>query len=120
MFRALVLSIVVTLAAAPAAALLCAAQCVSEAPAAGACHEDQSDESTDMIHASAVCGDCPRVGAVPFLQEHVRDASSLAGVHAVLAHRYMSVPSSVAARPLLQGRSQWPLEEGALPAILRL
>ena len=120
MFRSLVLSIVLTLAVAPDAALLCTTWCVSQVPAASACHEGQAPAASHVIRGNATCGNCARLGAVPFLQEHVRDASSLAGVHAVLAPRYPFVPSNAAARPLPQPRCQWPLEGRALPAILRV
>lgn len=148
-FRAFVLSIVLTLAVAPNAALLCIVWCHPQAAPSSAFHHGESSAASSASHhgehsaassashdgetsaTSSVmsrdntcsCPDCDKagLGAVQFLREDVRrSVSTLDAVHAILVPRYQFAPLTADTRPQHERWREWSLEERPLPTILRV
>ncbi|HEU4688320.1 MAG TPA: hypothetical protein VFS23_08175 [Vicinamibacterales bacterium] len=117
MFRAAVLSIVLTLVAGPNASLLCAVWCHPEAAAAGPC--EHRDATTTITSNDS----CPDIAAVTtaFVREDVRrGVSSSEGQIAVLVapFEFVAPPqSSLFGREL---RQHPPLEARPLVVTLRI
>lgn len=74
MFRAAVLSIVLTLAAGPVAAAVCRASCPPHPAAAETCRDHAATPSARLL-GTATCDD-PGSDAVPFVREEARRVAS--------------------------------------------
>lgn len=135
MFRAFVLSIVLSVAVAPNAALLCIASCHPQPATSSVSHHGEHSAALSASHggetlvASSVMGGdntCPNcdnvgLGAVQFLREDVRRSiSALDAVQAILVPRYQLAHSTIDARPGREPGREWSLEERSLPTILRI
>ena len=94
-FRAAVLSIVLTLMAGPNASLLCAVWCHPEAATAGSC-EHPNPTSTPNVAAKDSCPDIT-AASTTFVREDVRR-----GVSSPQAHRAVAVASFQLAPPATQ------------------
>jgi hypothetical protein len=133
-FRAVVLSIVLTLAVGPNTALLCRAWCHPQAAPSNASHhgEPSAAASSASHHgepsaASSVAGDdtcdnCDNaVGAAQFLREDLRRNVSAPDVdHAVLVPRHQLAHSTIDARPGQEPGREGSLEARRLATILRI
>lgn len=132
--RAVVLSIVATLAVGPNAELLCSAWCHPQAAASSASHHDvPSAAASGASHhgepsaGSSMAGDdaCDKcdnaVGAVQFLLENLRRIASDPDVdHAVLVPRYQLAHPTIAGRPGLEPGREGSIEARRLLTILRV
>lgn len=118
MFRALALSIVLTFAAGPSAALLCRTGCNPPAAAAGGCHPTASTVSTSVAD-HGMCHD-PGLGVAAFLREDVRRGlSAPEGDQAVLAPRYHLVDTTAYDRHRHTSWPEWSLDKRPL-SVLRI
>ena len=135
MLRTVALSIVLTLAAGPEAALLCRAWCQPQVAAAGAnaSHHGEpaaSSASGEVEGAAApsvvwddTCPYCDKGGlvAVPFLREDGRrSVSALDSLKTILISRYQFAPSTTHSRPQHEPGREWSLDERHLPFVLRV
>ena len=146
MFRAFVLSIVLTLAVAPNAALLCIASCHPQPAASSvshygkpsavssASHHGEPSATSSASHHEApsaassmvwddTCPDCANagLGAAQFLREEVRrNVSALDVVHAILVPCHQLAHSTIDARPGQEPGREGSLEARRLPTILRI
>lgn len=121
-FRAVVVSIVLTLAVAPSAALLCRAWCHPQVAAASTCHHEQPSATSSVV-ADATCDECEKValGAAQFLREEVRrSVSNLDVDHAIVVARYPLAELTSDARPDREPGRQCSLETRPLATILRI
>lgn len=118
MFRASVLSIVLTLAAGPNAALLCRTWCDPQAAAASGCHQEAPATSPSMAGDDT----CDNVlSAAAFLREDVRGGvASQDADQAVLVPRYHLAYSAIAARPGQEPGCGWSLDHRPLSTALRI
>lgn len=119
MFRAFVLSIVLTLAIGSNAALLCSEWCDTHAAVASGCrHEDHGAAPTmtgDNRCESVV------VGGAAFLREDLRrGVSSPHGDHAVAVSRYQLTHSTAGDHRNNNTARDWSLETRPVPTALRL
>lgn len=118
-FRAVVLSIVLTLAVGPNATLLCGTLCDPPAAAASACHDE------DPATSPSVGGDdsCDHVvlNAAAFLREDVRRGvfAPDAG-HAILVPCYQLAHSTTDARPGQEPGPEWSLDQRPVSTALRI
>jgi hypothetical protein len=131
-FHAVVLAIVLTLAAAPDAALLCSAWCHPQAAAASASHHGEPSAASSASHhgepaaGSSVAGDdtCDNCdnpfGAAEFLREDLRRNVSAPDVDAVLVPGHQLAHSTIDARPGQEPGREGSLEARRLPTILRI
>ena len=122
MFRAFVLSIVLTLAVAPNAALLCRAWCHPQVAAASACHHE-NPSTTSSVVADANRDECDRVavGTAQFLREDVERSVAAAGVdHAIMVPRHQLAHSPIDSRPGQEPGRERSLDERLLLTILRI
>ncbi len=145
MFRTVALSIVLTLAVGPEAALLCRAWCHPQVASASACNHGLAAAGANASHhgepgASSASGEvegaaapsvvwddicpyCDKGGlvAVPFLREDGRrSVSTLDSLQAILVPRYQLAPSTTRSRPRHEPGREWSLEERHLPSVLRV
>ena len=145
MLRTVALSIVLTLAVGPEAALLCKVWCHPQVAGAGACNHGLVAAGANASHhgepaASGTSGDvegsaapsvvwddacpyCDRVGliAVQFLREDGRrSVSALDSLETILVSRYQFAPSTTHSRPQHEPWREWSLEERHLPSVLRV
>ena len=117
-FRAAVLSIVLTLAIGPNAELLCAAWCHPQSHAAIECHHEHpttfpgvaGDDNCEHLVVS--------VGA--FLPEFRPEATSPVVDHAVAEPRYRLAPPTMEAQPAREPGRQGSLENRPLSTALRI
>ena len=118
-FRATVLSIVLTLVAGPNASVLCKAWCDPAAAAAAGCHHTDSSPSATLTGADD-CGQAvPNGGAV--VQERARrGAPSSDPQQAVMVARHVRSISSSDAHPGDAPRFTWPLTPRPLVTALRI
>ena len=119
MFRAAVLSIVLTLVAGPDASLLCAIWCHPEIATAGPC-EHPDPMSTPGVTSN---DSCPGMAAVTtaFVREDVRrDVSSSAGQIPLLIPPFQFVAPPRASELGRELRQQRPLEARPLVVSLRI
>lgn len=119
MFRAAVLSIVLTLAVGQNASLLCGTWCDPQAVAASGCHDE------DPVIPPSVAGDgsCDHVvlSLAAFLGEDVRRGVSAPDTdHAIAAPRYQLAHSTPAARPGNDTAHRWPIGKRLLSTALRI
>ena len=129
--RAVVLSIVLTLAAGPEAALLCRAWCHPLVAVASACHDEKPFGASSASHhgepsaGSSVAGDNPcdncdhAVGAAQFIREDLTLNVS-APDHAILVPRQQLFHSTIDARPGQEPGREGSLEARRLPTTLRI
>ena len=145
MLRTVALSIVLTLAVGPEAALLCRAWCQPQVAGASACNhglaaaganasphgEPAASGVSDDIEGSAapsvvwddICPYCDKGGlvAVPFLREDGRrSVSALDSLKTILISRYQFAPSTTHSRSQHEPGREWSLEERHLPTVLRV
>ena len=118
MFRAVVFSIALTVAAGPSATLLCGTWCDRPAAAATGCrHEDPATSPT--VAAGGSC-DSMALSSVAFLREEARRGKSASeAAHAVLVRRYQLAHSTTKPSPHHQP-GLWSLEIPPLPTVLRI
>ena len=119
LFRAAVLSIVLTLAIGPNAELLCKAWCHPQANAANECRHEEPANS------ASVAGDngCDHVGlnVGAFLREEIPPGGHSSGVaHAVVVPRYQLARLTTDARPAHEPGREWSLEKRPLSTALRI
>lgn len=146
-FRTFVLSIVLTLAVAPNAALLCTVWChpqpATSSPshhgecsaassasyhgersaASSALHDGATSATSSVMSGDETCPDCDKagLGAVQFLREDVRrSVSALHAVHAILVPCYQFAFLTADTRPQHERWRECSLEERPLPTILRV
>jgi hypothetical protein len=118
-FQAVVLSIVLTLAVGPNAAVLCNVWCHLHEAAATGCHHQ------DAATSPRVTGDdhCNDVAAIvpTFVREDVRPSLSAPDVqHALVGPRLDFIPSSSATRSDHEPGRDWSLEKRPLSTALRI
>ena len=118
MFRAVLVSIVLTLAVGPDAALLCRVWCNPQSAAASGCHHEGSSISPVVAGDSS----CDReLGAGTFLrQEAGRLAGAVVVAHAIVVPRYQIAQLTTAARPDWATGGGWSLATRPLSTVLRL
>jgi hypothetical protein len=118
-FQAVVLSIVLTLAVGPNAAVLCNVWCHLHEAAATGCHHQ------DATASPRVTGDdhCNDVAAITptFVREDVRPSLSAPDVlHALVGPRLDFIPSPSVTRADHEPAQDWPLEKRPLSTALRI
>lgn len=119
MFRAAVLSIVLTLAVGPSAGLLCKTWCNPQAAAADGGHHAASTASTSVA-ADDTCEDLG-LGAAAFLREDVRrGVSAPERDHAVVALPYHLARTTTDDRSREHAHIEWSLEKRPLSTTLRI
>jgi hypothetical protein len=143
--RTVALSIVLTLAGAPEAPLLCKAWCHPQVASASACHHglaaaganasDQGEPAASSASGDvegsaapsvvwdATCPYCDKGGlvAVPFLREDGRrSVSALNSLQAILVPRYQFAPSTTHSRAQHESGRDWSPEGRHLPSVLRV
>ena len=143
--RTVALSIVLTLAVGPEAALLCRAWCHPQVASASVCNHGLAASGANASHHGepaassasgnvegsaapsvvwdATCPYCDKGGlvAVPFLREDGRrSVSALDSLQTILVPRYQFVPSTTHSRPQQEPGREWSLEERHLPTVLRV
>ena len=91
MFRATVLSIVLTLVAGQNASLLCAVWCHPEAATAGPC--EHPDQSTPSVTENGSCPDIPASSTALAREDVRRGVSAPAAQHAVPVAGFQFAPS---------------------------
>jgi hypothetical protein len=117
--QAAVLSIVLTLATGPSAALLCKTWCIPQAVQANGCHHLAPTASTS-VSAHDTCDDLGP-GLAPYVREDMRRGVSVPDVaHAIVVPSYQFRPSTINARPCHQPGREWSLEQRPLSTILRI
>ena len=123
-FRAVLLSIVVTLAVGQnSVLLLCNTGCDAHAaPASAPHHEHSSNHSfTSLAVAGNECCDDMRVSAAAFVREDVRrNVSSPDAGYAIPVPSYQVVHPTIATRPGQEPGREWSLEKRALSSALRI
>lgn len=123
-FRTVALSVVLAVALAPNATLLCNARCHShpQTPAASACHHEKSSVASSVMGVHT-CDNCDNasLGTAQFLREDVqRSVPTLDADHAILVPRYHLARSMSAAEPGQEPGREWWLENRPLPTALRI
>ena len=119
MFRAVALSIALTLAAGPTAAQLCKALCSPESAARSECHHDASNASPSVASNS----NCDRAAlsvGVFFREEVKRPVSASHGSHAIQVPCYQDALLTSAGRPEQQTGHDWSLASRPLTTALRI
>lgn len=119
MFRASVLSILLTLAVGPNLALLCGTWCDPQAVAASECHHEAPATSPSV----AVDDRCDNMvlGVAAFLRQDVRrGVASQDADQAVLVPRYTLAHSTIATRPRHEPGRASSLEKRPLSTLLRI
>ena len=119
MFRAVALSIALTLAAGPTAAQLCKALCSPESAARSDCHHDASTTSPSVASNSNCDRAALSVGAF-FREEVERAVPASHGSHAIQVLRYKSPLLTSAGRPEQQTAHDWPPASQPLTTALRI
>jgi hypothetical protein len=118
MFRAVVLSIVLTLAANPSAALLCGTWCDPHTAAADGCHHTTLATSVSAA-ANHTCEDL--VVSATFVREDVRrGVSGPDPDRAVLVLRYHLAHTTTEERSRHNSGPDWSLEKRPLSTTLRI
>jgi hypothetical protein len=120
-FRAAVLSIVLTLAVGPNASLLCRTWCDQQAATASGCHHE--DQATSPSVAGDDC--CPNrdngvLSTAEFLPKDMQRGVSPSGVHATPLLRQEGAHSPTDASLGDEPGREWSLEKGPLPTVLRI
>ena len=119
MFRAIVLSIALTLAVGPNAELLCNVLCHSETAAANECDHEESTNSPGVAGDNSCDRVVLSVGA--FLREDVRRGVSAPDAdYAIFVPRYQLAPSTTDTRPRHELGREWWLEQRPLATALRI
>jgi hypothetical protein len=119
MVRGAVLSIVLTLAVGPEAALLCRARCHPQAADASACH-DEKQVSSSSVGADATC-DHVVLNIAAYLREDVRRGVSAPDTsHTLPVTRYQLAPSTTHPRAGKEPGREWSLEKRTLATALRI
>ena len=117
-FRAAVLSIVLTLAVGPNAALLCRTWCDQQVATASRCHHETSTTSPNVAGDDS-CDSS--VLSAAFLREDVRrGVSPPDGDQAIPIPRYQVACSTIDARPGHEPGREWSLEKRPLSTALRI
>ena len=119
MFRAALLSIVLTLAIGPNASLLCRAACDQPKAAGSGC--DHKGPVTSASVAGDNCCDEALLGVAEFLAKDVRSDVSFANAHrATPQFASELVRPAVDARPGDKPGREWPIDQQRLKTTLRL
>jgi len=118
-FRATVLSIVLTLVAGPNASMLCKAWCHPAEAAAARCHHEHGGPSATLTGTDG-CGNVVLGTAVLVKEEARRGLSSPKAHHTVLVPRYQYAVSTSEAHPGDESGCAWPLAQQPLVAALRI
>ena len=122
-FRALIVSIVLTVAVAPNLALLCDVRCQQpQVATASACHHDEEPSAASSVVQRDTGMDCDTVvpGVAALRPEDLRrSASAPLGGHAISVLRYLPAHSTVDARTGREPIRQWSLDNRPLPTVLR-
>ena len=120
MFRAVVFSIALTVAAGPSAALLCRIWCDPPVATASACHRHTTSTTSTNVAADGTCNDM-RPSVAAFVREALRrDVSAPEAHDAVSVPRYHLAHTPTNDR---YGQSSWPkpsLEKPPLSTNLRI
>ena len=119
MFRAVALSIALTLAAGPTAAQLCKALCSPESAARSECHHDASTTSPSVASNSNCDRAALSVGTF-FREEIKRPVSPSYGSHAIHIPRYQDARLTSAGRSEQQTAHDWSLASRPLITALRI
>jgi len=118
-FRAAVLSIVLTLAVGPNATLLCRTWCDPQAAAASVCRHE-APATSPSVAGDDSC-DNMVLSAAAFLRKDVRrGVSAPDAAHAVLVPRYQLAQSTTDASRRHEPGREWPLDKRPLPTVLRI
>ena len=119
MFRAAILSIVLTLVTGPNAVLFCKLWCVPHEAAATACHHDDATTSPSVT-SDHNCGNVVlRIAVV--IREGVRRGVSAPGAqHAVLIPCFRLAPSSIDTRLAHEPEQDWLFEQRLQVPALRI
>ena len=118
-FRAALLSIVLSLAAGEnAVILLCNTWCDAHAATASECHHENSSDTPSV--AGGDCGDMVAAHTAILREDTRRDVSSADASQAIPAPRYQLAQLTLDARFGQEPRLEWSLEEGPLSTVLRL
>ena len=123
MFRAIVFSIVLTVAASPSTTLLCKVWCDRthgpQTAAASGCHH-RAPAVSARVAGDDACESLV-LGVAAFLREDVRRlASAPARDHAVVVPRYQFANSTANDSPHATRAAQWALEKRPLSTALRI
>ena len=122
MFQLLSLSIVLTLAVAPTAALLCEARCEPAVAASTGCHHEEVSGTSSAVQPYC-CEDCgaQAAGVVLFVADDLRHSLSAPPTDLViLTRRYFLIGSTFDPRFGGEPRSQPSLKTHLLPYVLRI
>lgn len=122
-FRAVILSMVLTQAVGHnASLLLCTTKCDAHAAPASAPHHEHSSNhsSTSLTVAGNECCDVMRVSAAAFVREDVRRNVSSDTGYAIPVPSYEFVHPTIATRPGQGAGRQWSLEARPLSSALRI
>ena len=119
MFRATVLSIVLTLAAGPNASVLCKAWCDRAAAAARGCHHTDGSPSATLTGTDD-CGKAVPNRAVVVKEDARRGAPSSPPQQAVMVPRHHRAISSSEAHPGDDPEFTWSLAQRPLVTALRI
>ena len=118
-FRAALLSIVLSLAAGQNAVILvCKAWCDEHAATASECHHDNSSTTPSVVGGD--CGDMVSAHTAILREDTRRDVSSADANHATSAPRYQLAQLTIDARPGQEVRRAWSVAERPLSTVLRL
>jgi hypothetical protein len=118
-FKAAVLSIMLTLAAGPSASLLCRAWCDSQATAAGGCHHE-AHATSPSVAGDDNCDDTMVSGDAFLREDAPRGVSTPDADQAVLVVRFQLPRSPSAVRPGQKPWREWSLEQRPLSTTLRI
>lgn len=119
MFRAAVLSIVLTLAVGPNASLLCAVWCHPDAAPAGPC-EHPDPTSTPSITTNDGCPDIAASSTALVREDTRRGVSAPAAQQAVLVARFQFAPPPTHSASTGESAQRSPLEARPLVVALRI
>jgi len=118
-FRAVLLSIVLSLAVGQNVALLCRAWCNAHVAAASGCHHEDSS-TTPTVAGDESC-DNVAVAATAVLREDVRrSVSSQDANHAIPVPRYQLAQFTIDTRQNQEAGRRWLLENRPLSTALRI
>ena len=120
MFRAALLSIVLSLAAGQNAVILvCRTWCDAHAATASECHHEKSSTTPSM--AGGDCGDMVAAHTAVLREDTRRgDVSSVDASQAIALARYQLAQLTIDARPGQEVRRGWSVAERPLSTVLRL
>ena len=119
MFRAVLLSIVLSLAVGQNVALLCRAWCNAHVAAASGCHHEDSP-TTPTVAGDESCDNLVVVATAVLREDVRRDVSSRNANQAIPVPRYQLAQLTIGAGPGQEPWREWSLEKGPLSTALRI